>query len=252
MSLTLAPSILAADFLKLEEELAPLAASSDNVWIHLDIMDGHFVPNLSYGMPIIEAVRKKYPHFKFDAHLMVTNPDFYLDAFANKNKFNIYNWTMHYEALTGITYKDNNYGAFYQAQPAALRETSNRQIEDLLQAAKKIYPSVGIALRPHTPLEVLTKRCLEIVDLILLMSVEPGFAGQKFMPSVLPKLQQLADLRQKMHAKWQIQVDGGVNFDTIKQLSSADNLVVGAALFKNPPYPNTLQQLANNYATYHS
>ncbi|MBP5295750.1 MAG: ribulose-phosphate 3-epimerase [Bacteriovoracaceae bacterium] len=243
MSLILAPSILAADFLHLDDELASLHTS----WLHLDLMDGHFVPNLSFGMPLIKAITQKYSAFKLDAHLMVTNPAFYLSALKDCS---IYNWTLHYEALAGITYQDADYAA-QLAQPIRVNTTAP-QIIALLKEAKKIYPSVGISLKPFTPLAVLTPEILSLVDLVLLMSVEPGFAGQKFIPEVVPRLQALAQLRTQQGLKFQIQIDGGVNLTTITQLTAADNLVVGAALFKNPPYPSTLAQLQGAYATTHS
>ena len=119
MSLILAPSILAADFSNLANELQQLPPTYAP-WLHLDMMDGHFVPNLSFGMPIIEALQKKLAmpasssslmpsSFKFDAHLMVTNPAFYLTALADRTRFNIYNWTFHYEACADITYQDQDY-----------------------------------------------------------------------------------------------------------------------------------------------
>jgi len=243
MSLILAPSILAADFMHLDDELASLNTS----WLHLDLMDGHFVPNLSFGMPIIKAVAAKYPSFKLDAHLMVTNPAFYLTALKDHA---IYNWTMHYEALAGITYQDADY-ALKLAHPTLIKATTPKIIS-LLKEAKKIFPSVGISLKPLTPLSVLTPEILAYVDLVLLMSVEPGFAGQKFMPEVVPRLQTLVQLRTQQGLKFQIQIDGGVNLKTITQLTAADNLVVGAALFKNPPYPSTLAQLQGTYATTNS
>ena len=251
MSLILAPSILAADFLQLDRELAQLTPT-DTPWLHLDIMDGHFVPNLSFGMPIIEAIHKKFPAFKLDAHLMVTNPAFYLEALADKTKYHISHLTFHYEAIAGITYQDQDYGGRLAQITRDQQKAYAENAEKLIMAAKSIYPSVGIALRPATPLDVLSDRLLTLVDLVLLMTVEPGFAGQKFIPQVLPKLQQLASRRQELSATWQIQVDGGVNLTTIKQLGAANHLVVGAALFKNPPYNSTLQQLAKNYATDHS
>ena len=245
MSLILAPSILAADFTQLGGELPKLTDTC--TWIHLDLMDGHFVPNLSFGMPVIKSIVTKFPQFKYDAHLMVSNPAFYRTALQDHA---IFNWTIHYEACAGITYQNADYAQ--QFQDPMLAQKTTAQAISLLEDAKKIYPSIGIALKPYTPLTVLTPELLSIVDLVLLMSVEPGFAGQKFMPHVVDRLSSLAAQRQQLGLNFQIQVDGGVNLQTITQLNQADNLVVGAALFRNPPYSSTLAQLQGAYATTNS
>lgn len=206
----ISPSLLACDFLNIEPELLAFPGVQD-LWFHLDIMDGHFVPNLTFGHPIIELIVKKSPH-KCDAHFMVTNPEFHGETLKN---LGIHNFTFHVEAVADSL--------------------------SLIHELKKNYPSVGISIKPNTPVHKLTDEILKAVDLVLVMSVEPGFGGQSFMPSAYDKIKELKSRRSSLGTKFQIQVDGGVTDKNAKELiaAGADNLVAGSYVFKTTK---------NNYA----
>lgn len=203
---TISPSLLACDFLNIEKELAAFE-NFNNTWFHLDIMDGHFVPNLTFGHPIIELIAKK-TKIPLDAHFMVTNPDFYGETLKNVG---LHNFTFHYESVLN----------------------SMEIIADL----KTKYKSVGISIKPNTPVHKLSDDILKMVDLVLVMSVEPGFGGQSFMPIAFDKITELKSRREKLNAHFQIQVDGGVNDKNAKELvaAGADNLVAGSYVFKHGP-----------------
>ncbi len=196
-------SLLACDFLNIEPELLAFSGVKD-LWFHLDIMDGHFVPNLTFGHPIIELIAKKSPH-KCDAHFMVTNPEFHGETLKNAG---IHNFTFHIEAVADSL--------------------------SLIQELKKNYPSVGISIKPNTPVHKLTDEILKAVDLVLVMSVEPGFGGQSFIPSAYDKIRELKSRRANLKTEFQIQVDGGVTDKNAKELieAGADNLVAGSYVFK--------------------
>ncbi len=197
------PSILSCDFMNIESDLAPFKGAKD-VWMHLDIMDGHFVPNLTFGIPIIEQI-SKICSIPLDAHLMVTNPKFHIDEMKS---FGLANITFHVEAT------DNPI--------------------DLVKHAKQFYPSVGISIKPKTTVEELDHDLLRTVDLILVMSVEPGFGGQSFIENSYEKIYKLDELRRKNGYTFQIQVDGGVTDSNARKLREhgSDNLVAGSYIFK--------------------
>lgn len=200
----IAPSLLACDFLNLEGELKALS-HCQNIWLHLDIMDGHFVPNLTFGHEIIKAINAKSEHL-CDAHFMVTNPEFYLDTLKTVP---LHNFTFHYEA-----------------------------VGDALSFAKdvrKTFPSAGISIKPGTDIEVLSDDLLRNLDLVLIMSVEPGFGGQSFMPDSLNKVRTLVKKRKELGLNFVIQIDGGINETTAPLAieAGADNLVAGSAVFKH-------------------
>lgn len=199
----ISPSLLACDFLNIEPELMAFKDIKD-IWFHLDIMDGHFVPNLTFGHPIIELITKKSPH-KCDAHFMVTNPEFHGETLKNSG---LHNFTFHVEAIMDSL--------------------------SLARELKKHYPSVGVSIKPNTPTHKLSDELLLAVDLVLVMSVEPGFGGQAFMPSAYDKIRELKSRREKLKAHFQIQVDGGVSDKNAKELveAGADNLVAGSYIFK--------------------
>lgn len=213
----IAPSILSCDFLNIESELSSFK-EIDNLWIHLDIMDGHFVNNLTFGPPIIKRAHEVTNH-PLDAHLMVTHPSHYLESLA---KAKVHNFTFHLEA------EDN---------PITL-----------INQAKKVIPSVGISIKPNTPVSSLTEDLLKRVDLILIMSVEPGHGGQKFMPNSLEKAQTLDHYRKEnSDFTYQLQIDGGINAETGRQARDhgIDNLVAGSFIFKEGPstYQSKIDQL---------
>lgn len=202
----ISPSLLACDFLNIESELNAFNGIKD-MWFHLDIMDGHFVPNLTFGQPIVELIVKNSSH-RCDAHFMVTNPEFHGESLKNSG---LYNFTFHIEA------------------------TSNPL--GLIKKLKSYYPSLGISLKPNTPVCALSDEILLATDLVLIMSVEPGFGGQSFMPSAYDKINELKIRREALKMKFQIQVDGGVTNENSKALiaSGADNLVAGSYIFKTTP-----------------
>ncbi len=205
MSVTISPSLLSCHFLEMGADIKRLDGIND-LWLHLDIMDGHFVPNLTFGAPVLNQVKTITKH-KLDAHFMVTNPEVYVEGFKDVG---LHNFTFHWEA---VTHHDR-----------------------LIQHAKTIYPSVGISLNPSTPLSVIPEYILGKIDLVLLMSVNPGFGGQKFIPAVLDKVKELNEIKKKNNYKFEIQVDGGVTDQNAKDLISngATNLVAGSYVFGAP------------------
>lgn len=197
----IAPSILSADFARLGEEIKDVERGGAD-YIHVDVMDGHFVPNITIGPLIVEAIRPitKLP---LDVHLMIENPDQYIEAFAKAGADYI---TVHVEA--------------------------SRHLHRTIQLIKSTGVKAGVVLNPATPVDSL-KHIIEDVDMVLLMSVNPGFGGQKFISSVLPKIRQVKELADSLNPNLEIEVDGGVNEDTAKLCveAGANVLVAGSAVF---------------------
>lgn len=200
----LAPSILSADFSKLGEEIKEVERGGAD-WIHIDVMDGHFVPNITIGPLIVEAVRP-ITTLPLDVHLMIEEPDQYIEAFAKAGADYI---TVHVEAC--------------------------RHLHRTIQLIRSFGVKPGVVLNPHTPVETI-QHILEDIDLVLFMTVNPGFGGQKFIPSVLPKVKQLSDIIQERKLSIEIQIDGGVNADTIGSCveAGASVFVAGSAIYNQP------------------
>jgi ribulose-phosphate 3-epimerase len=200
----IAPSILASDFANLQKEIEMLNRSEAD-WIHVDVMDGVFVPNISFGLPVTEAV-KRYAEKPLDVHLMIVQPERYLEAFRDAGAATI---TVHYEACT--------------------------HLHRTVQHIKALGCKAGVALNPHTPVTLL-EDILEDLDLVLLMSVNPGFGGQKFIERTYEKINRLADMRYTLNNKLLIEIDGGVNAANAGKLieHGADALVAGNFVFSAP------------------
>jgi ribulose-phosphate 3-epimerase len=209
----IAPSILSADGGRLGDEIAAVEKAGAD-WIHVDVMDGHFVPNITMGPAIIKALRKttKLP---FDVHLMIKNPDSYIASFADAGADYI---TVHVEAASHL----------------------HRTVELIKKAGKK----AGVSLNPATPLSSV-EEILPDIDLLLIMSVNPGFGGQQFIQSSLAKIKRAAAITAKLPQKPLLEVDGGINLQNIAAIARAgtDVLVAGAAVFGTADYAQTIAAL---------
>lgn len=209
----IAPSVLAADFANLERDVT-MINNSEADWFHIDIMDGVFVPNISFGMPVLKAIGR-HAQKPLDVHLMIVDPDRYIKTFADLGAEVL---TVHYEACTHL----------------------HRSIEAIKQNGMK----AGVALNPHTPVHLL-KDILCDLDLICLMSVNPGFGGQKFIERTYDKVRVLDAMRQEQNASFLIEIDGGVTSDNAVALkqAGADVLVAGSFVFKSQDPVKTVANL---------
>ncbi|MBT3168707.1 MAG: ribulose-phosphate 3-epimerase [Candidatus Cloacimonetes bacterium] len=209
----IAPSLLSADFVNLEKEIELVQNAGANI-LHLDVMDGHFVPNLTFGLPIIRQI-KKIAKIPLDVHLMVTNPEIYLEPLAN---LGIEYISIHQETVLHL----------------------HRQILLLKERGVK----AGIALNPATPVATILPIISEL-DFVLLMSVNPGFGGQNFLPLVYNKIQKLREFTKIQNPSLEIEIDGGVNGENAKSLvkMGADILVAGSFVFGNSDYKKQIQKL---------
>jgi ribulose-phosphate 3-epimerase len=209
----IAPSLLSANFLQLEKDCLMLH-NSEADWFHLDVMDGRFVPNISFGPMLIEFMRKTTDKF-FDVHLMIEEPGNYAEAFKKAGANNL---TVHFEACTHL----------------------HRNIQQI----KSLGMKAGVAINPHTPVNVLAD-ILEDIDLVCMMSVNPGFGGQSFIPNTLNKIKQLKEMIIAQNSAVKIEVDGGVTVDNAKAIidAGADVLVAGNAVFKSASPADTIAAL---------
>ena len=213
MSHLIAPSVLAADFANIQRDFE-MINESDADWFHIDIMDGVFVPNISYGMPVLKAI-SKHANKTIDVHLMIIDPDRYIKTFAELGS-NIL--TVHYEACT--------------------------HLHRTLQAVKDEGMQAGVALNPHTNINVL-EDIINDIDVVCLMSVNPGFGGQSFIDNTFVKIKQLKELIVRKGAPTKIEVDGGVTDNNALQLvqAGADILVAGSFVFKSSNQLQTIKEL---------
>ena len=202
-NIQISPSILSADFSQLGTEIKRLEEGGADM-IHVDVMDGHFVPNLTIGPPVIKALRK-HCSLKFDVHLMISPVHKYIEAYADAGADII---TIHPEAT--------------------------QNLEESIKTIKDLKKKVGVSLNPESKIELITK-FLDRIDLVLIMSVNPGFGGQKFMPEVLDKIKQLKKIQQNKDLNFDIEIDGGINFENCKIAidAGANILVSGTTVFKS-------------------
>ena len=204
MSVIVSPSLLSADFLHLSKDIE-MVNQSEADWFHLDIMDGVFVPNISYGLPVVAQI-KKAAQKPLDVHLMIVQPERYVEAFQKAGADIL---TVHYEACT--------------------------HLHRTIQQIKALGMKAGVSLNPHTPV-MLLEDVIRDIDVVLLMSVNPGFGGQSFIEETINKVIKLKKLIRETGAKTLIEIDGGVNFETGQRLvdAGADALVAGSFVFNSP------------------
>lgn len=207
----IAPSILAADFSKLGQEVLEVEQAGAD-WIHIDVMDGHFVPNITMGAIVVDALRP-LTNLPLDVHLMIENPDRYIEDFANAGADYI---TVHVEAAP--------------------------HLHRTIQLIRSFGVKPGVVLNPHTPVDSI-QHILEDIDLVLFMTVNPGFGGQKFIHSVIPKIEQLSRIIQDRGLDIEIQIDGGINEETIVPCAKAgaNVFVAGSAIYSQTDRASALQ-----------
>jgi len=209
----IAPSMLSSDFLNLESEINMINESAAD-WFHLDVMDGRFVPNITFGMPIIAAMKKR-ARKPFDVHLMIVEPEKYFEAFAKAG-----------------------------ADILSVHIEVSPHLHRSLQAIKALGMKAGVAVNPHTPISMLTD-VISDIDVVCLMSVNPGFGGQKFIDQTLEKIRQLKKMIQERGASTLIEIDGGVTLENAHPIikAGADALVAGNTVFASPDPKETIKSL---------
>ncbi len=213
MAVIIAPSILSADFTRLGEEIKA-AEQAGAHWIHVDVMDGRFVPNITIGQEVVRSIRKS-TSLSFDVHLMIVEPERYLKEFADAGSDYI---TVHYEASV--------------------------HLHRTVQVIKELGKKAGVSINPATPVSVL-EDILPDIDLVLIMSVNPGFGGQRFIPGALDKIKRLRDMRYERGLDFIIEVDGGVKVENAREVvdAGADALVMGSGFFGARDYKALMEEL---------
>ncbi len=213
MAIIIAPSILSADFTRLGQEIKQ-AEEAGADWIHVDVMDGRFVPNITIGQEVVRSIRKSTT-LPFDVHLMIVEPEKYIKEFAEAGSDYI---TVHYEASV--------------------------HLHRTVQVIKELGKKAGVSINPATPVSVL-EDILPDIDLVLIMSVNPGFGGQRFIPEALEKIKKLRDMRFERGLSFIIEVDGGVKVDNAREVvdAGADALVMGSGFFGADDYKALVKEL---------
>ena len=219
MSTIISPSLLSADFLNLGKDVE-MVNQSEAEWIHLDIMDGVFVPNISYGLPVVSHI-KKAARKALDVHLMIVQPERYIEAFRQAGADML---TVHWEACTHL----------------------HRTVQQIKSCGMK----AGVALNPHTPVQLL-EDIIEDMDVVLLMSVNPGFGGQSFIPHALKKIEAARAMIDSCGKPVMLEVDGGIKVDNIAEVAraGADTFVSGSAIFNAPDYQAVIRQMRERLDT---
>lgn len=209
----IAPSILAADFASLGEAIRAVERSGAHI-LHLDVMDGHFVPNISLGVPVVASLRKA-TRLTLDVHLMIENPDRYIEAFAEAG-----------------------------ADMISVHQEATPHLDRTLHFIREHGRAAGVVINPATPVATLSE-ILDKVDYVLVMSVNPGFGGQSFIPNAVTKIQQIKDLRSRYNYSYRIEVDGGIGPDTVAQVvrAGAEILVAGTSVFHTPDAGAAIKKL---------
>lgn len=210
-----APSILSADFSKLGDEIKKVDVAGAD-WIHIDVMDGHFVPNLTFGAPVVKCVRK-VTDLPFDVHLMIENPEKYIGDFKKAGADII---TVHQEACPDLP--------------------------DIIKKIKALDVKVGVSINPATPVDTV-KSVLTDIDMVLVMSVNPGFGGQSYIHSVTPKIKELKEIRENEGLSFIIEVDGGIDEKTAPEAvnAGADVLVAGSYIYKSEDVAEKIRIIKN-------
>ena len=218
MKKLIAPSVLSADFTILGEEIRAMKEAGAD-WIHVDVMDGHYVPNLTLGLPIVEALSRAGTP-PLDIHLQIEKPEEFSEKFIDAGG----------ESVLGIT----------------VQYETTRLLRNAISRIKARGVAAGVAICPMTPLSAL-EEILDYVDMVLVMTVEPGFPGQKFIPSMAPKVRRLREIIDAREHKPLIQVDGGIKLDNIKLIAEAgaDVIVSGSGIFGTPDYAETIGEMRN-------